>query len=70
MNGLTLDEIKRASSEKTANRILCENCGHSLLFNRSYIECNHCHHLVFKNNFEKEKYEFMKRIRKERRNLK
>ena len=61
MNELTYDEIIKACSDKTKNRIYCKTCGHSLNISKERGKriCTHCGNYVFREAKEEFKYKLL-----------
>ena len=60
-NHLSFDDIEKLCDEKTANRIYCKNCGHTMNISnqREKRICNHCGQYVFKDDKEEFKYRLL-----------
>ena len=57
---MTFKQMKDLQDNITKNRIICSNCGHSVLFNKmDKTICKWCNHYVFKNK----KVEFEYRLK-------
>lgn len=57
-NYLSFDDIEKLHDEKTANRIVCKNCGHTMNISASRDKriCTHCGKYVFREEKEEFKY--------------
>ena len=58
-----LDNGNFRSEFLDATRVVCE-CGHVVNFisKTPYIECTHCHHMIFRNNKAKFDYKVKRRL--------
>ena len=60
-NYLSFDEIQKLHDEKTANRITCKNCGHTMNISASREKriCTHCGNYVFRQEKDEFKYRLL-----------
>lgn len=64
---LTLKEIDKLNSDRTENRILCPNCGHSMLLGRKDKKiCSNCGIYVFKDKTAEFHYRMREQMLKEK----
>lgn len=60
-NYLSFDDIQKLHDEKTANRIICKNCGHTMNISNSRDKriCSHCGKYVFREEKDEFKYRLL-----------
>ena len=64
---LSFKDIEKLSSERVCAKILCPNCGHSMLLGRKDKKiCTHCGHYVFKDAATEFQYRMREKILKEK----
>lgn len=64
---LTLKELEKLNTDRTENRKLCPNCGHSMLLGRLDKKiCDHCGFYVFKDNITEFHYRLREKMIREK----
>ena len=64
---LSYKEICKLSNERSESRILCPNCGHSMLLGRKDKKiCSHCGSYVFKDELTEFHYRLREKMLKEK----
>lgn len=61
MSNLSFKEIEKLCDKKTAERLICKNCGHTMNLSneRDKRVCTHCGKYVFKNDKEEFKFRLL-----------